>query len=81
MEKVIASLVDNGKLPAGRLQHEKSHGCVAAEFIVDPKIAATYQHGIFATPGKKYDAIIRFSNGNQKGIHMNSTFSQPFSSK
>jgi catalase len=66
MEDAIRGLVDNGKLPAGRVQHEKAHGCVTAEFTVDPNIAKTYQHGIFATPGKSYEAIIRFSSGSGK---------------
>ncbi|MGZ8096003.1 MAG: hypothetical protein ACXWUD_07110 [Methylosarcina sp.] len=42
--------------------HPKSHGCVKATFTINPDIAPEYQVGLFAEPGKQYDAIIRFSN-------------------
>ena len=42
--------------------HPKSHGCVKASFEINPDIKQSLQIGLFSTPGKKYDAFIRFSN-------------------
>jgi len=41
--------------------HPKSHGCVAAKFIVNEKIPEKYRIGLFATPGKEFNAQIRYS--------------------
>src|SRR5712692_658478 len=48
---------------ARRDAHPKAHGCVKAEFRVDPEIPGRFARGIFV-PGKNYQAWIRFSNGN-----------------
>ena len=42
--------------------HPKSHGCVKATFTINPDIAPEFQVGLFAEPGKLFDAFIRFSN-------------------
>jgi catalase len=42
--------------------HPKSHGCVKAEFVVNKEIDEKYRVGLFSTPGKKFDAWIRYSN-------------------
>ena len=42
--------------------HPKSHGCVKATFEINPDIAPEFQVGLFAEPGKQFDAFIRFSN-------------------
>ena len=42
--------------------HPKSHGCVKAEFVVNKEIDEKYRVGLFANPGKKFDAWIRYSN-------------------
>lgn len=42
--------------------HPKSHGCVRATFTIDPNISPELQQGLFAKLGKKYRALIRFSN-------------------
>lgn len=42
--------------------HPKSHGCVQATFTVNQDIAAELQVGMFAEPGRQFDAFIRFSN-------------------
>ncbi|BCG64108.1 MAG: hypothetical protein methR_P1874 [Methyloprofundus sp.] len=42
--------------------HPKSHGCVKATFEINSDIASDLQVGLFAYPGSKYDAIVRFSN-------------------
>ncbi|MGD9544395.1 MAG: catalase family protein [Methylocystis sp.] len=47
---------------ARRGVHPKDHGCVKATFTVNPDIPQNYRAGVFATPGKKYPAWIRFSN-------------------
>jgi catalase len=44
--------------------HPKSHGCVKAEFVVRDDIEKKYQVGLFAHPGKAYEAWIRFSNAS-----------------
>ncbi|MGZ8165453.1 MAG: catalase family protein [Methylobacter sp.] len=44
--------------------HAKSHGCVKAEFQINPDIDPELQVGLFAEPGKKFAAFIRFSNAN-----------------
>jgi len=44
--------------------HPKSHGCVSADFIINENISAKYQEGLFSNAGKKYLAIIRFSNAS-----------------
>jgi catalase len=50
------------RLPAQRDAHPKHHGTVEAELIVDKDIPEELRHGIFATPGRRYQAWIRFSN-------------------
>jgi hypothetical protein len=42
--------------------HPKSHGCVKATFTINPDLAPEYRVGLFAEPGKQFDAFIRFSN-------------------
>jgi hypothetical protein len=42
--------------------HPKMHGCVQAEVVVDPAIRADLRHGVFAVPGSRYRAWVRFSN-------------------
>jgi hypothetical protein len=42
--------------------HPKSHGCVKATFTINPDLALEFQVGLFAEPGKQFDAFIRFSN-------------------
>ena len=49
-----------GKLLRG--VHAKAHGCVKAEFVVDADIREQYRVGLFANPGRKFDAWIRYSN-------------------
>jgi hypothetical protein len=44
--------------------HPKTHGCLKAEFTVDPSIEDKYAQGVF-TKGNKFDAIIRFSNSSE----------------
>ena len=48
---------------ARRDAHPKAHGCVKAEFQVDDELDPRFSKGVF-TPGKTYQAWIRFSNGN-----------------
>lgn len=51
-------------LPYRRDAHAKATGCVRATFTVNPDIPEYLQHSVFATPGKAYEAWIRFSNGD-----------------
>ena len=42
--------------------HPKSHGCVRAKFTVDDDLDESHRVGLFATPGKTFEAWIRYSN-------------------
>jgi hypothetical protein len=42
--------------------HPKSHGCVRAEFAVNDDVDEEHRVGLFARPGQKFDAWIRYSN-------------------
>src|SRR4051812_25327882 len=42
--------------------HPKAHGCVTATFTVLEDLPPDYRVGVFATPGQKFKADIRFSN-------------------
>lgn len=44
--------------------HPKSHGCVKAEFTINEDIENEYRIGLFAHPGRTYEAWIRFSNAS-----------------
>jgi len=57
-----AETVDDQKGILLRGVHPKSHGCVKAEFLVNREIDEKYRVGLFAIPGKKFDAWIRYSN-------------------
>ena len=57
-----AATVDDQKGILLRGVHPKSHGCVKAEFLVNKDIDEKYRAGLFATPGKKFDAWICYSN-------------------
>src|SRR5271157_3721476 len=48
-----------------RDQHAKHHGCVRAEFIIEPDLPKDFRVGLFAEP-KTYQAWIRLSNGGQR---------------
>lgn len=51
-----------GNNPVLRGVHPKSHGCVTAEFHVNCDLPNNFRHGVFAVPGHKYAAMVRFSN-------------------
>lgn len=44
--------------------HAKAHGCVKAQFTVNPDLDDSLQHGVFSEPGKTWQAWMRLSNGN-----------------
>jgi len=44
--------------------HAKAHGCVKAEVQVPGDLSADLRQGVFAEPGKTWQALIRLSNGN-----------------
>jgi len=44
--------------------HAKAHGCVMAEVQVPNDLPAPLRQGVFAEPGKTWQATIRLSNGN-----------------
>jgi len=52
------------KLPPLRGVHPKDHGCVTAKFQVLNDLPEAYRVGVFAKPGREYDAYIRYSNAD-----------------
>jgi hypothetical protein len=48
--------------PALRGVHAKDHGCVTAKFKVEEDLPAHLRVGVFASAGREYEALIRFSN-------------------
>jgi hypothetical protein len=67
--KVLAvseALLDRTEKPVRRGQHPKHHGCIKAEFAVEPEgMPAECRVGLFAER-RTYPALIRFSNGAQQ---------------
>lgn len=61
--KAIQSNTPPPKFPAMRDVHPKQNGCVEAEFQVVDDLRSDLSQGVFK-PGRKYRAVIRFSNGN-----------------
>jgi hypothetical protein len=43
--------------------HPKHHGCVEAQFIIEPELPENLQIGVFKNP-RTYPALVRFSNGS-----------------
>jgi hypothetical protein len=66
IRQFIGRRFQEGRRPALRDAHAQDTGCVKAIFRVDPDIAADLQQGVFATPGREFEAWIRFSNGNSE---------------
>ena len=64
IHREVQEHVDRKLKPVPRGQHQKQHGCVRAEFVVEPNLPANLRHGIFYEP-RAYHALIRFSNGKQ----------------
>jgi hypothetical protein len=50
------------------VQHPKHHGCVAAEFVIadDRDLPSELRVGVFREPGRKFPAVIRFSNARKE---------------
>lgn len=44
--------------------HAKAHGCVNAEVSIPGNLLPDLRQGVFAEPGKTWQALIRLSNGN-----------------
>ena len=44
--------------------HAKAHGCVKAQVQVLDDLDPTLRQGVFASPGKTWQAVMRLSNGN-----------------
>src|SRR3954463_3490540 len=64
IERVLAvslALLDTTTRPVRRGQHPKHHGCVGAEFIVQPDLPEELRHGVLRE-GRTFPALIRFSN-------------------
>ncbi len=61
VERKVRDAAKSG--PARRDAHPKGHGCVRAEFTILDNLPQALRVGLFATP-RRYDAWIRYSNGN-----------------
>ncbi|MGY4492991.1 catalase family protein [Pseudomonas sp. TE3610] len=59
-------IVDQHREPTRYLRdaHAKAHGCVTAQVSVPQNLTADLRQGVFAEPGKVWQAWIRLSNGN-----------------
>ena len=51
-------------LPYRRDAHAKATGCVRATFSINGNIPQHFRYSVFASPGREYQAWIRFSNGD-----------------
>lgn len=67
LESINAST--NQSPPYRRDVHSKAHGCVRAEVSVLPDLRPELRHGVFETPGRTYQAWIRYSSGNTNMQH------------
>ena len=61
-EKLLDKRYTQKRKPVLRGVHPKSHGCLRAWFEIRHDIAPELRVGLFAKPGKRYDAWVRFSN-------------------
>jgi hypothetical protein len=61
MEDQVKRMYEDKKML--RQVHTKMHGCVKAEFIVEPDLPKELKVGVFRE-SKSYHAWVRFSNGN-----------------
>ena len=61
MEDQVKRMFEDRKML--RQVHTKMHGCVKAEFIVEPDLPKELRVGVFGE-SKSYHAWVRFSNGN-----------------
>ena len=75
--EIIASAIESVNYPATKDRpaphppyrrdvHSKAHGCVQALVDVAKDLAPAFRQGVFAQPGKQYQAWIRFSSGNTR---------------
>lgn len=64
IHRYVQEFSDRKRTPVPRGQHPKQHGCVRADFIVEPNLPPMLRHGVFFEP-RTYRALIRFSNGRQ----------------
>jgi hypothetical protein len=61
VEETIAEMRPIGGF-VRRGQHAKATGCVAAEFRIADVMPVSLRHGVFAVPGRSFQALVRFSN-------------------
>jgi hypothetical protein len=52
----------SGEKPRLRAQHSKGHACVTATFTVAADLPPDKRVGLFANPGREYEAWVRYSN-------------------
>lgn len=62
--KQLAQRYTDKEKPVRRGVHPKDHGCVTAKFTVLESLSEEFQVGVFSTPGRQFDALIRFSNAD-----------------
>lgn len=59
---IALALFDTTARPVRRGQHPKHHGCIRAEFVVEPDLPEELRHGVLRE-GRTFPTLIRFSNG------------------
>ncbi len=64
IHREVQEHADRKLTPVPRGQHPKQHGCVRADFVVEPHLPANLRHGVFSE-SRSYHALIRFSNAKQ----------------
>jgi hypothetical protein len=82
IENIVRSTIEQltkrypGEDVTRRNVHPKDHGCVTAKFRVSDTLPEELRVGVFAKPGREYQAWIRFSNADPiiqadspKGVH------------
>ncbi|MDB5812151.1 MAG: hypothetical protein JWN94_4273 [Betaproteobacteria bacterium] len=62
IKRLTWEMLDIRNKPVQRGQHAKQHGCVDAEFIVEPDLPQEFRHGVLKT-ARTFKAVVRFSNG------------------
>lgn len=67
----------SNKPPVLRGVHAKGHGCVKARFKVDDNLPEDLRVGVLASPGREYEAVIRFSNASVSGTDPDSKLENP----
>ena len=62
--QISLEILNTKQRPVRRGQHAKHHGCVRAQFIVEPDLPLELRQGVFREP-RTFLTWVRFSNGSK----------------